>query len=246
MSLDPFACRRSIGSIFMKTTTQTVFKLATMLILFCCMVSSSAAEFKLKVSENKIPDQVATSIASTLEGKTYEIMKGDDLIYRFWFRKEIPLSSKPDTPEDALAAFIQPELIGIVEVPEESRDYRDDELFKNIFTIRYGIRPDDGNHLGTSDYRHFAVLIPAKMDKELDGIDGYKSLVKKSSSDTISDHPVILSLRPVDGESGKLPSLTEPARHHHALRVELLGKVKESEMTASVKFDLVFDGYAEF
>jgi hypothetical protein len=72
----------------------------------------------------------------------------------------------------ALDQFIQPSLIGIVEVPEESRDYRDDELFKNVFTMRYGLRPDDGNHLGTSDYRHFAVLIPADQDQKLNGMKG--------------------------------------------------------------------------
>jgi len=209
-------------------------------------VSGLAADYQIKTRELPLPEKVTPEIASTMGAMVYEIFKGEDLVYRFWFRKGIPLSTNPEKSEMAVDQFIQPTLIGIVEVPKEGRDYRDDELFENVFTMRYGLRPDDGNHLGTSDYRHFGVLIPAEQDQKLNGMEGYKSMVKASSHDTISDHPVILSLRPAEGDVENLPSIHEPARHHHALRVKLTGKVENEEKLCPVVIDIVFEGYAEF
>jgi hypothetical protein len=71
-------------------------------------------------------------------------------------------------------------------------------------------------------------------------------MVKASSHDTISDHPVILSLRPAEGDTENLPSIQEPARHHHALRVKLAGKVQKGEEKNPIVLDIVFEGYAEF
>jgi hypothetical protein len=205
-----------------------------------------AADFSLKTKESKLPESVSVEIAGSLSSSVYEISKGDKTLYRFWFGKAIKLKAKPDAPGNGLDQFVQPSVLGVVEVLEEHRDYRDDELFENTFIIRYGIRPNDGNHLGTSDFRHFGVLVPAKKDTQLDGIDGYKSLVKASSFDTVSDHPVILSLRPVDGDAGSTPSLQEPAPDHHALRVKANGAVEGGEEQIPVVFDLVFEGFAEF
>ena len=229
----------------MNLSLRSLFKLVAPGFMISCL-SVLAADYQVKTRENKVPDAVAPEIASTMSVQAYEIFKDEDLVYRFWFREVIPLSAIPEKAEMALDQFIQPSLIGVVEVPEESRDYRDDELFKNVFTMRYGLRPDDGNHLGTSDYRHFAVLIPADQDQTLNGIEGYKPLVKASSDDTISDHPVILSLRPADGDTEKLPSIQEPARHHHALRLELAGKVEKEEDKNPIVLEIVFEGYAEF
>lgn len=229
----------------MLTNLRTSFALAVGLVMTSAQVSI-AADFKLKTSEAKPPESVANEIASAMEPTVYEISKGDKILYRFWFGKVIPLKGKPESAGKALAQFNQPSVFGVVEVLEEHRDYRDDELFENVFIIRYGIRPDDGNHLGTSDFRHFGVLVPAKQDTKLSGIDGYKPLVKASSFDTVSDHPVILSLRPVDGEIGSDASIQEPVPDHHALRVKASGGIDGSDERIPVAFDIVFEGYAEF
>ena len=205
-----------------------------------------AADFGLKTKEGNPPASVSKEIAATIDPTVYEISKGDKTLYRFWFGKEIKLKAKPDVPGNGLDQFVQPSVIGVIEVLEEHRDYRDDELFENVFIIRYGIRPNDGNHLGTSDFRHFGVLVPAEKDTKIDGIDGYKPLIKASSYDTVSDHPVILSLRPVEGDAGAAASLQEPAPDHHALRVTANGVVEGGTEPVPVSFDLVFEGYAAF
>ena len=229
----------------MLTNLRTSFFLAAGVLLASAQWTF-AADFGLKTSETQPPESVSAEIAATLEPKAYEISKGDKILYRFWFGKSLQLAAKPESAGKGVEQFVQPSVIGLVEVLEEHRDYRDDELFENVFTIRYGIRPNDGNHLGSSDFRHFGVLVPVKQDTKLNGIDGYKPLVKASSLDTVSDHPVILSLRPVDGDEGTSASLQEPAPDHHALRVHASGAVDGNEERHPVVFDIVFEGYAEF
>ena len=230
----------------MKLFPNSIYKLgAAMWMTYA--ISMCGADYQIQSSERKVPDQVAAAIAETMKPIVYEISKDEDLLFRFWFRDGIPLSAKPESPEKALDVFVQPALMGVVEVIEEGQDYREDELFKNVFTLRYGLRPNDGNHLGSSDYRHFAVLIPSSQDQKVDGIDGYKALVKASSLDTISDHPVILSLRPSAGNVRDQPSIQEPAHKHHALRVEVNGKEENGDnKKLSIVFDIVFEGFAEF
>lgn len=205
-----------------------------------------AADFGLKTKESKPPESVSSEIAATMASTAYEISKGDKTLYRFWFGKALKLQAKPDAPGNGLDQLVQPSVMGVLEVLQEHRDYRDDELSENVFVIRYGIRPNDGNHLGTSDFRHFGVLVPAEKDTKINGIDGYKPLVKASSYDTVSDHPVILSLRPVEGNADSAASLQEPAPDHHALRVAVNGTVEGSDEPVPVVFDLVFEGFAEF
>jgi len=231
--------------ISLKTLSKPALVLLTIWALSCTS-PLSAADFMLKTEDAPAPESISKEIRGHLDSKVHTISKGDKVLYRFWFTQKVQLSAAPSSPGKALDVCVQPSLLGVVEVVEEQRDYRDDELFQNVFTIRYGIRPDDGNHLGTSDYRHFGVLIPVEQDKKLQGISGYKPLVKASSLDTVSDHPVILSLRPVSGGDGNYPALVEPVSHHHALRLELKGTTEGSEASHPVLFDIVFDGVAEF
>jgi len=163
----------------------------------------------------------------------------------FWFRSPVPVKAKPASLAKCLDAIRQPTLIGVVQVHQELRDYRDDELYEGVHTIRFGLQPEDGNHLGTSEFSYFAVLIPTKLDCELDGIGTYKKLTKKSSQETSSEHPMIMSLRPVKSADGELPSLHEPAPDHKSVRIKLPAKTADGSKTEIV-FELVYEGMGEF
>jgi hypothetical protein len=106
--------------------------------------------------------------------------------------------------------------------------------------MRLALQPQDGNHLGTAEFNWFAALVPAKLDPRPDGITDYKSLVKASSKETATDHPLILSLRPAASADGDLPRLNDPAPEHKSVRVKVPAKAGEEK--TSLIFEVVYEG----
>jgi hypothetical protein len=72
---------------FMKLSFRSFIKLVAPVFYDLLLVSALAADYQVKTREHPLPDKVAPEIASTMETKAYEIFKGEDLVYRFWFRK---------------------------------------------------------------------------------------------------------------------------------------------------------------
>ncbi len=202
-----------------------------------------AGEWTCKQLDKEPPGEFGDDFRGILQSKALQLSHDGTVAYEFWFAREIPLKSKPESPAKVLDSVSQTTPLGVVVVPSDLRDYRDKELFADSYTIRMGFQPQDGDHLGTSDYPYFMVLIPAKTDRSPAGITEYKPMVKASGKDTPSGHPVVLSLRPVSGEPGETPAIAQPAPEHTAVRVELSGKTSSGE-SVPVVFDLVCEGKA--
>jgi hypothetical protein len=200
----------------------------------------SAGDLALKVIDKQPPKELDPSIVVRLQESTVQLLDGDKPAYEFWFVKELPLAAKPASPAKALDAVKQATLLGAVSVPKAVREYRDDELGAGVYTMRLGLQPQDGNHLGTSEFNWFAVLVPAKLDTKPDGITDYKPLVKASSRETATDHPVILSLRPPSSPDGDAPKLCEPAPEHKSVRVKVPAKFGDEK--TSLAFEVVYEG----
>src|SRR5262245_11810815 len=210
------------------------------LLAFLQVNASSAAELAVKVADKEPPKELDTSIRAKLQTKAVQLLDGEKPVYEFWFSAELPLQSKPASVGKALDALKQAVLLGAVAVSRDQRDYRDDELHAGVYTMRFALQPQDGNHLGTSEFNYFAVLTPAKIDNKLDGISDYKTLVKASSKETSTDHPVILSLRPTSPDPGDVPQLNTPAPEHKSIRVKVPAKTGEEKV--SIAFEVVYEG----
>ena len=53
------------------------------------------------------------------------------------------------------------ELIGVLQFASEGHDYRDQSIAKGVYTMRYGLQPVNGDHLGVSTFRDYSLLLPA-------------------------------------------------------------------------------------
>ena len=204
-------------------------------------------DFSVRVTDKPVPESISPSIARTLQGKATQLfrMGYDTPVIEIWPVKEVALKAKPASPSQGLRMVPETGLLGAVRIVGDRRDYRDDEMYGGTYTMRLGLQPQDGNHLGTSDFPYFGVLIPAKLDRELDGISTYKQLVKASSKETATDHPVLFSLRPVDAEGEELPTITKPATDHRAIRIRIPGRAEGVTGQLSLVFDLVIEGVAQ-
>ena len=166
-----------------------------------------AADFTLKTSEKAAPKEISESMRAVLQSKAVQLTQGDKPALEIWFRQEVPLKSKPAATTDALGTIAETTLMGVVSVVEASlRDYKDNEIPKGIYTARFGLQPKDGDHLGTAEFDYFLILIAATDDKELNGLDKFKPMVKASGKSTASGHPIVVSLRP-GSWAGTTPAL---------------------------------------
>ncbi|HXJ73008.1 MAG TPA: hypothetical protein VNM37_09145, partial [Candidatus Dormibacteraeota bacterium] len=196
----------------------------TALSLWWTALPAAGAELTLRVTDQPPPKELDGAVAKSLQNKSVQLLAGDKPVFEFWFVSELPLTQKPASLAKALDAVKQTTLLGAVAVPAAQRDYRDDEIAAGVYTMRLALQPNDGNHLGSSEFGCFAALVPAKVDTKLDAFTDYKALVKASSKQTSTDHPVILSLRPAGSADGDQPKLQEPAPEHKSVRLKLPAK----------------------
>ena len=74
-------------------------------------------------------------------------------------------------------------MLGALRFPGEGHDYRDQTIAKGVYTLRYGLQPVNGDHLGVSTYRDYALLVPAAKDS------GVKDLAVKKLNEQMPRPP---------------------------------------------------------
>jgi hypothetical protein len=202
-------------------------------------ITTPAADVSVKTAETAPPKELGESIRAVLESKSVQLLEKDKPILEIWFRGDLPLKSAAAK----LDSIAEATLVGAVAVRGSGlTDYKNNDVPQGIFTARFLLQPQDGDHLGTAEFNYFIALIPADADKDLSGLDKFKPVTKASGKLTPSGHPLIISLRPVSQGSGSTPALTEPAAEHKAIRVKLSAKGPGGEQI-ELPFDLVYEGH---
>jgi hypothetical protein len=152
----------------------------------------------------------------------------------FWWVKDLPMKSSPpswsDVPEGTL--------IGAVKIEKDFRDTRGRVIKAGAYTLRYGIQPANGDHLGVSPYREFLLLSPAKQDADA-APPGHDNLVELSKQTIGGSHPAVWSLDP--------PVATDAALSVRAnTELELKALVMEVPVAGgTLRFGLVLIGKIE-
>lgn len=202
-----------------------------------------AADATLKVTDKPAPKEISENIRAVVSPKAIQLLNGEKLALEIWPRTELPLKSKPASANDTLSAIAETTVLGVVVVSEGGfRDYKDNEIPKGTYTARFGLQPQDGDHLGTAEFNYFIVLISADADKDLAGMNQSRPMVKASGKLTSSGHPVVVSLRPASSSETGTPKLVEPAADHKAIRLKLPGKVGAAADKTDVAFDIIYKG----
>ena len=226
---------------------RSIHGMKTLWVLFGCVASvlwiqlANAADLGLKVSDKEPPKELGDAIRQTLQTRAVQVLNSEKPAFEFWFAKEIPLKSKPASLAKALDSLEPTRLLGAVSVSSATRDYRDDELPVGVYTMRFALQPQDGDHSGSTDYIYFAVLVPAKLDSAPDALTTYKAVVKASAKGTSNEHPHVMSLRPGSSEGGDQPQIKEPAPEHKSVLLKLPAKAGDEK--TNLTFELVCEGH---
>jgi hypothetical protein len=157
------------------------------------MATGAFAQESLTVQARKQapPSTVAPEILKVLDGQGYRIQdeKGEPYA-EIWLRQATPGSEKPSGPKGAIQFpfLADGELLGVLEFGKEGHDYRDQPIAKGVYTMRYGLQPVNGDHLGVSTYRDYVLLLPARKDKTI-AAPTRKQLEERSAESAGTSHP---------------------------------------------------------
>ena len=205
--------------------------------------NAAMAEGKYTVAELKetAPDALAPEVRESLGKSGHRVSdSAGKAICELWLRPDLPVIEK--IQEQFVMYPIEPgTLVGAVRFPADGSDYRKQKVKAGVYTLRYGHQPQDGNHLGTADYRDFLILLPAVEDKSPAKIkqEAAMEVSKKVSGTT---HPAILSLLPPEKGRAKLPLMV----HQDTLGLEVLVTKTTGKLggkTQDVQIELVAVGH---
>lgn len=190
---------------------------------------------KVEALQQAPPSSLAPEMQAALGAQGVRILteQGRPLA-QIWLRKAIPGSEKPAGPKGAIQFpfLADGELLGVLEFAAEGHDYRDQPIAKGLYTMRYGLQPVNGDHLGVSTYRDYVLLLPSAKDKSL-AVPARKQLEERSAESAGTSHPAsfLMLLAP----EGAKP---EPAVVHDAekstwsvvlpLRVQVKGQAEST------------------
>ncbi|HEX5474854.1 MAG TPA: hypothetical protein VFX12_09350 [Vicinamibacterales bacterium] len=203
------------------------------------VVAAQSAPIQASRHNDPPPPDLAPAIAQQLASGGVRAVAGP-LTLTFWWVKALPLGE--GSGPAAWSAVPEGSLVGAVKLAGDGQDIRGRVVKAGVYTLRYGIQPANGDHLGVSPYRDFLLICPAALDKAAapTGHDGAIDLSKQTIG---GSHPAVWSLDP--------PETTEPLLSVHTTDLghkSLIMEVPASRAGASagaLRFGLVLIGKIE-
>ncbi len=231
---------------------RSCFRTAPLLIAaFACaaMIASASIawgeeEYRIEAIAEAAPaDALAEEIAAALDSGGVKVFKGASrTVAEFWFCKTWPVMEGFKATDAVAYPFAQGQLIGVVRFKNKASDFRDQEIAKGVYTLRYAQQPVDGNHVGTSATRDFLLLVAADADKSSKAAD-LPALVEKSAAAAESKHPAMFALKTPKGDGAK------PALAHDETAdlwiATVAGKVESGGKATALPIGIVVVGHAE-
>lgn len=210
-----------------------MLRTARLLPLALTLLASAASaqeSYKVETFNAPAPDALAPAVRQTLGSQGFRLLDGQGNVYaELWLRKAVPATGKPEGPKGTIQfpVLSEGELLGALRFPGEGHDYRDQTISKGVYTLRYGLQPVNGDHLGVSPFRDYALLLPAGKDKELKAL-VRKNLEERSADAAGTSHPAVLMLlaAPESAVKGPPTPLRDEAKNTWGVPLPLNLEVK--------------------
>jgi hypothetical protein len=212
-------------------------------LLFACgaPLVAADADYQLK-PVTQLPTGLSKSVSATLNPAGLRLVGPKGGVFEIWLAKSITVKPGFTPTLNAYYPFAAGQLIGAMRILDKAEftDFRGQEFSAGVYTLRYGMQPEDGNHIGTSELADFLLALPAKIDNKPALIAGPDQLAGQSAKSVGSTHPAIISLLPQSGVK-KSAVLTHDADHDYWI-LDLLGQGLAGKKATAVKLRLVAIG----
>ena len=142
------------------------------------------------------PETLSAAVRSALAPERVTVRLGDTRL-DFWWTAGIA------TPEGGAAGWDgvpAGALVGALRIEGEWTEIRGYTIRPGVYTLRFALQPQNGDHLGISPYREFLLLAPAADDRQTEPV-GYEGAVDLSTHASRRSHPAAMSLDPPASEA---------------------------------------------
>lgn len=209
------------------------------------LVATAENGYTLSVEDQAPPEELEAEIRERIAPKVYKIGDADGVFFDVWLVPELKASAVGASNKETLDKVEEISLIGAIVVHREKRyDFRDDPIDPGTYILRMALQPQDGDHMGTSPYDTFAILMPLDAEAELKEYRDHETMVDLASEGTIAEHPPILALQPMANAEGEFPRMGMNEEDEWYF-VCLKFPVKVGDETVELPVQFVFEGIGE-
>jgi len=218
-------------------------------VLACALALMTTAcladDYELNSTE-KAPEGLSPAIEKLLEPAGAQISGANGPVVELWLLKSVATEPGFKSSLSKLYPFKPGQLVGALHVAKGAKytDFRGQQVAPGVYTLRYGLQPVDGNHVGTSETSDFLLALPARADTGTEPIATFDELAQLSAKAAGSTHPAILSLLepPRTGKSTKLEE--NSGNEHWTLTFATKGSAEGKETTLRIKLVVIgqFEG----
>ena len=153
------------------------------------------------------------ALKKAVEPTGYRVLLEDGSEWcKIWLRASTPASGKTEVEGALFPQLAESTLIGVISFSKPATDYRGQAVQPGLYTLRYELLPNDGNHLGVADNRDFALLVRAGDDPDPTANFDFKQLVALSRKATGAAHPGPINL--VQPASDTVPAVSNDGQEH--------------------------------
>ena len=209
-------------------------------LLFGAALNARAASYKLE-PVSAAPEGLSPSLKAVLQAEGYKVVNEQGAAWcEVWVRKEIANLGKPASPDAKYPALHLGQLLGVMKFGAPGSDYRGQAIKPGVYTLRYCLILQDGNHLGAAPIPDFALLVPASEDtKDPDAVMSTDQVVALSRKASGTNHPAVINLASPPAAPGSA-TLEKDDMEHWVLKVK-----SQSKPAADLPIGIIVVGRAE-
>ena len=184
---------------------------------------------KVEARKQAPPASLSPTVLGALSDESIRIQdsEGKDFA-QIWLRASTICPEKPSGPKGVIQfPFLKDgDFLGILEFLSEGHDYRDQAIAKGVYTMRYGLQPTNGDHLGVSEYRDYVLILPIAKDKDL-AAPTRKQLEERSAESAGTSHPAaFLMLMAPRGAKPRPATVQDSAKNTWSVILPMNLKIK--------------------
>lgn len=200
----------------------------------------AAPAYSIKATEADPPKQLSDAVRKLLTKSCVQLLDDkESVLIELWLVKEVPAKATDAQIKNGLGYREVPSstVVGAVRVAKTTLDYKKQKVPAGVYTLRLGIQPEDGDHMGTAPYNEFCLLCPAAEDKKPDLLE-VKEL-RELSAKTTDNHPGVFVLFPGDKDAGDKPKLVSKPGGHWVMFVNVPVKVGDKKAVLPFGLNLI-------
>lgn len=163
------------------------------LLLTAGLAAADTGDYTVKRIKKDVPKDLPVATQKLLDTNAVQFATKDGkAIADIWFDKQIPVTKDGKVSYKEITPST---IVGAIRFDKAWKDFRNQNIKPGVYTMRYAVQPQDGDHMGTAPYPTFIVLIAAKFDPKT-GPYEFKEMCERSAASINTTHPAVFLLFP--------------------------------------------------